>query len=103
MTRRPVRVSDDFYADLDAQLGAERGSKGEPSAADFLRFDLLPLIDTIAESFDELLEAIDGHPQYRVLVTAGILVPRMAITSMLTADGSIELIQLDLDLDAPWD
>jgi hypothetical protein len=87
-----------LYEDLDRYLGPERGPNGEPSTADFLRFDLLPLIDVIAEEFDNLPVALPGHPDYRVLITAGRLVARVSIMGMLTADGSVELIQLDLDL-----
>jgi hypothetical protein len=56
LTRRVVRVQDTFYEDLDQYLGPERGPSGEPSTADFLRFDLLPLLDVIAEGFDDLLK-----------------------------------------------
>ncbi len=102
MTRRPVRVTDEFYADLDGYLGPERGPGGEPSAADFLRFELLPLIDVIAERFDELPEALPGHPEYRVLITSGRLVAYISIMGMVQADGSVELIQLELDLGETW-
>ena len=39
--RRVVRVSTDFFDQLDSQLGAERGPAGEPSATDFIVFDLV--------------------------------------------------------------
>ena len=101
MTRRTVRVTDDLYEDLDRFLGPSRGPSGEPSALDFLRFELVPLIDEIADGFDDLPEAIPGHPQYRVLITAGRLVPAVSIMGLLAPDGAIELIQLDLDLPGP--
>ena len=98
MTRRVVRVQDVFYDDLDRQLGPERGPGERPSSTDFLRFDLVPLIELIAEGFDQLPEALPGHPEYRILVTSGRLVPRVSILAMRAPDGSVELIQLDLDL-----
>lgn len=98
MNRRPVRVTDEFYNDLDNYLGTERGPNGEPSAIDFLRLELLPLIDIIAEQFDDLPEALPGHPEYRVLITTGRLIPNISIMGMLQSDGSVELIQLELDL-----
>ncbi len=101
MTRRIVRVTDDLFEDLDRYLGPERGPNGEPSAMDFLRIDLMPIVDAIAERFDELPEAIPGHHDYRILITAGRLVPRISVMGMLTPDGTVELIQLDLDLDSP--
>ena len=69
---------------------------------DFLRLDLMPIVDVIAERFDELPEAIPGHPEYRILITTGRLVSRIAVTGMLAPDGAVEVIQLDLDLDSPW-
>ena len=102
MTRRIVRVTDQFFEDLDSYLGPERGPNGEPSTMDFIRLDLMPIIDAFAGRFDELLEAVPGLPAQRVLITAGRLVPRIAATGILTADGEVELVQLDLDLDRPW-
>jgi hypothetical protein len=102
VTRRIVRVTDDLFEDLDRYLGPERGPNGEPSAMDFLRLDLMAIVDVIAERFDQLPEAIPGHPEYRILITAGRLVPRVAVMGMLSPDGAIELIQLDLDLDSDW-
>lgn len=99
MNRRPVRVTDEFYNDLDSYLGAGRGPNGEPSAIDFLRLELLPLIDIIAEQFDDLPKALPGHPEYRVLITNGRLIPYISIMGMLQSDGSVELIQLELGLD----
>ncbi len=102
MTRRIVRVTDQFFEDLDNYLGPERGPNGEPSTMDFIRLDLMPIVDAFAGRFDDLLEAVPGHPDQRVLITAGRLVPRIAATGILTPDGEVELIQLDLDLDSPW-
>lgn len=45
--RRVVRVSPDFFEQLDRQVGAERGPAGEPSATDFILLDP----PTIAERF----------------------------------------------------
>lgn len=102
MTRRIVRVTDQFFEDLDNYLGPERGPNGEPSTMDFIRLDLMPIIDAFAGRFEDLLEAVPGHPEQRILITAGRLVPRIAATGNLTADGAVELVQLDLDLGSPW-
>jgi hypothetical protein len=98
--RRSVRATATFFEDLDAQLGPERGPSGEPSAHDFLVFELLRIVEVFAARFDELPELIPGRPQYRLLIGAGLLVPRFAVVGQLAADGAVELVELELDLDA---
>jgi hypothetical protein len=55
VTRRTVRVDQQFFTELDAQLGETRGPNGEPSASDFLLIELPTIADTFGERFDELL------------------------------------------------
>jgi len=40
VTRRTVRIDQQFFTELDAQLGEARGPNGEPSASDFLLIEL---------------------------------------------------------------
>jgi hypothetical protein len=101
--RRTVRVSHDVFDELDRQLGAERGPNGEPSVNDFLTIDLLPIVDSFATRFDQLPDAVPGRPDYKLLISAGSLVRGVATVGQLTSDGSIELVQITLDLDTPWD
>jgi hypothetical protein len=66
--RRVVRVSTDFFAQLDSQLGALRGPAGEPSATDFIVVDLPTIVERFAMHFDDLPEAVEGVPGLRVVV-----------------------------------
>jgi hypothetical protein len=97
--RRTVRSTPAFFEDLDRQLGSERGDSGEPSANDFQVFELLRVIEVFATRFDELPALIPGRRDYRVLIAAGLLVPRFAVVGQLAADGAVELIELDLDME----
>ncbi len=96
--RRIVRATADFFQDLDRQLRPERGPAGEPSANDFQVFELIRIVDRFATGFDELPELIPGRSDYRLLISAGMLVTRFAVVGQLAADGAVELVQLDLDL-----
>jgi hypothetical protein len=96
--RRIVRATADFFQDLDRQLRPERGPAGKPSANDFQVYELIRIVDRCATGFDELPELIPGRPDYRLLISAGMLVPRFAVVGQLAADGAVELVQLDLDL-----
>lgn len=98
--RRVVRATASFFEDLDRQLPAERGREGQPSAHDFQVFELIRIVDHFATSFDELPELILGRADYRVLISAGMLVARFAAVGQLAPDGAVELVQLDLDVDA---
>ncbi len=100
--RRPVRVDPRFLEQLDAQLGKERGPNGEPSRIDFLRFELPAIEDDLALRFDGLSEVIPGRLDYRQIITAGRLVTGIAVIAQLTADGSVLLLGLELDLGPDW-
>ena len=100
--RRTVRTTPSFFEDLDGQLRSERGPHGEPSVHDFQVFELLRIVERFATGFDDLDELIAGRPEYRVLMTAGVLVPRISVVGQLAADGAVELVELDIDIDAGW-
>jgi hypothetical protein len=100
--RRIVRATADFFEDLDRQLGAERGPNGEPSTNDFQVFELLRIVDRFATDWAALPELIDGRPDYRLFIGSGILVAGFSVIGQLAADGSVELIQLDIDRDLDW-
>jgi len=96
--RRVVRVAGVFFDQLDAQLGTDRGPGGEPSATDFLVLDLPVIVEHFATDFEGLPEIIDGVPQARMLITTGRLVRAFVVYGLLAADGSIDLIGVELDL-----
>lgn len=98
MTRRTVRVDQQFFSDLDAQLRDSRGPNGEPSASDFLLLDLPTIADVFAESFDDLPAMFDGRADYRYLVTTGSLVVAAVVVGQLVADGTIVLVGIEIDL-----
>lgn len=101
--RRTVRTTQQFFEDLDRQLPPERGPSGEPSAHDFQVYELLRVVELFAVDFDSMAELIPGRPDYRILITVGLLVPRFAVTGQLAPDGAVELVRLRLDLEAGWE
>lgn len=52
--RREVRVSEEFFRQLDEQLGAARGPDGEPSSTDYLVLELPAVVELFASQFDDL-------------------------------------------------
>lgn len=98
--RRRVRVAESFFEQLDELLPSDRGPNGEPSATDFLVIDLPSIVDSFATGFDALPEVIEGVPAARMLIAIGRLVGRFVVFGLEAADGSIDLIGLDLDLSA---
>jgi hypothetical protein len=99
VTERPraVRSGGSFLDDLDRSLSEERGQMGEPSRADFLAYELPEIIDAFAEHFDDLPEAVPGRPDYRLLVGAGTVVRGYAVIGQLRPDGSMDLLDLEID------
>lgn len=101
--RRDVRPTRDFFLDLDRQLPSQRGPDGEPSRTDFQTHDLLLIFDRFAAGWDELPLLIPGREDYRVLITAGVLVAVLAVEGQLAPDGVIELVRLSIDTSWPGD
>lgn len=84
--RRTVRVADGFFERLDELLPSERGPGGEPSATDFLLHEMPTVIDRLAEDFEGSTLTVAGREDLRVLVTAGVLVPFIAVYAVLIED-----------------
>ena len=95
--RRLVRVTTSFFDRLDELLPEERDAAGSPSTADFLLHELPPIIDRLAEDFESATLAVEGVAGVRVLITAGRLVGYVAIYSILTAEGAVEIVYLEVD------
>lgn len=99
--RRVVRATPEFFDELDSQLPADR-SEHTPSRSDFQAYDLLPIIDRFATGWDDLPDMYPGMSHYRVVVVTGRVVPAVSVLGRLRADGSIELIGIDIDLTPQW-
>ncbi len=82
--------------------GRRRGRLWTAEEPDFPRFELPAIEDDLALRFEELGEVIAGRPDYRQIITAGRLVPDIAIVGRLTADGAVLLIGVELDLGSEW-
>ncbi len=95
--RRQVRVSPSFFDRLDELFPAERGVSGAPSTADLLLHEIPPLIDVLAVDYNQITLAVEGVAGVRVLIAAGILVPYVALYTVVASDGAIEIIYLEID------
>jgi hypothetical protein len=95
--RRLVRVAGAFFDQLDAQLGPDRGPNGEPSATDFLIFDLPVIVEEFATNFAGLPEIVDGLPQARMLIGTGRLVRAFVVYGLVSDDGSVDLVGVEID------
>lgn len=101
MTRRTVRVDQQFFTELDLQLAETRGPNGEPSASDFLLIDLPTIADAFGERFDELLRLYPERDDYRYLVAGGRLVYAVVVVGQLINDDTISLFGIEIDLHGP--
>ena len=97
-SRREVRATPSFWADLDRQLRDEAGPGGmPPSRSDFLTYDVIQIVEKFAVGWDDLPTAIPGRDDYRVLISVGRLVPAISVVGQLAPDGAVELVELDID------
>ena len=97
MTRRRFTVLPEFFDRLDNLLPSERTEAGTPSATDFIVYDLSPILDALAEDFDNETLPLPGSSE-RVVIKAGITATFIAILVRLAPDDSIEVISVELDL-----
>ncbi len=98
MTRRRVVVLPQFLDRLDQLLPDERSASGEPSTADFVLHDLTAIIDTLAEDYEgTTIPAPDTHT--RIMITAGMTVPFVAVYVDLRRDDTVEVLSVDFDRD----
>jgi hypothetical protein len=95
--RRDVRPTRVFYEDLYRQFPLERGPAGQPSRLDFELYELPKLFRDVADRWDDLFQPIPGRPDYRTLISVGVLVPVLSVDAQLGRDGVIELLSLDVD------
>jgi hypothetical protein len=95
--RRSVRVSAAFFEQLDKQLGADRGPKGEPSATDFIVLELPGIVERFALGFAELPEVVPGLPSARMLIAPGLLVDCFVVYGVLAVDQAVDLIGVTFD------
>jgi hypothetical protein len=97
VARRQVRVTAGFFDQLDAQLPAERGPRGEPSVTDFIAVVLPTIIDRFAEQFDDLPELVAGVTATRMFIGPGVLVRAIAVYGILSDDDVIDLVGIAIN------
>ena len=64
--------------------------------------DLLRIVERFAVDCDDLPRKIPGRSQYRILIAVGNVVARFAVVGQLAPDGTVELLQLDIDTESMW-
>ncbi len=97
MTRREVRVSEQFFARLDELLPAERSVEGDPSATAFLLHKLPNVIDVLADDFDRVTLPNGYDETTRVLVARGLLVDAFVLYVALDGADVVEIFYIDID------
>lgn len=95
--RRPVRVTEGFFEDLDALLPPERSSAGTPSTADLLLYEIPRILELVATDLGGSTAPIAGIHNIRVLITSGMLVQHIAAYAVLHDDESVEIIALEIE------
>ncbi len=95
MTLRRVVVLPQFFDRFDRLLPAERTAAGNPSTADFVLHDLTAIIDTLADDYEGTTIPAPAT-NIRIMITAGMTVPFVAVYVDLRSDGTIEIISLNL-------
>ena len=98
MSRRQVRVARSFFDILDVVLPEDRRDGGTPTAADFLSYELPPIMELLAEDFEGNTLPVPDLPTVRVIVRVGVLVSRVAVYAALADDDAVELLDVALDL-----
>ena len=96
--RRVVKITNTFEADLDQQLPEEHTPTGTPSRLDFLLYEPPLIIDTYAETFDELPTIVGAPDNVRSLIGHGLYAHLYFIAGRLDDENVIELQTIDIEL-----
>lgn len=97
--QRQVIVSDEFFERLEILLPLERHADGTPSRTDFLTYELPAVLDQLVDNYEQITAPASPDSTLRVYITAGILIPYIAIYTRLIND-VIEVVWLSTDQDA---
>ena len=68
-----------------------------PSTADFLQYEIPRILERLATDLDGSTVAIAGADDVRVMITSGLLVAQIATYLVVRADGSADLIGLEIE------
>lgn len=98
MPDRIIRFLPSFFDDLDSQLPVERSTAGEPSATDFLLYELPRLRDQLASDFVGNTLSLPGLAPLRMLIATGTLVRSVAIYAYVDANDDVAVVALDMAL-----
>lgn len=101
-SRRLVTFMPSFFSALDRQLEVSRG-EGMPSRQDFLDYELTGLRVAFSDHWDDLPMPIVGRADYRVLVATGSVVRGYSAMAQLSRDGTVQVVDLDIDVVWPAD
>ena len=94
--RRTVRVTQPFFDQLDELLPAARTASGKPSA-DFLLHEMTSVIDELADDSDRGTSPVPDQPGVRMFISAGVLVPFLAVYAVVGPDDSIDIVALAIE------
>ncbi len=98
MTRRVVRFTESFFANLDEQLPAERTGEGWPSVTDFLAFDVPTVRDRLAEAVEGCTTTIPPGHQVRAYMGTGVLVSYFIAYVLVRSDEVVEVVDIEIEL-----
>jgi len=100
--RRFVTFQPEFFQALDRQLPVARG-ESTPSRQDFLEYELTALRETFGDHWDELPTPHPGRGDYRTVILPGRVVYAYTATAQLASNGTVQVIDIELDLAWPQD
>lgn len=76
------------FADLDAQLPADRGHAGQPARRDFTEYELPAIREAFSTRFKSLAQPVPRRPDYTELFSSGQTVRAYAAVGRLKPSGS---------------
>lgn len=72
-----------------------------PVHTDFLEYELPSIREIFSTRFEELSTPIPGRSDYRILIASGNVVRAYSVIGQLAPNGTVEILQLDLELGWP--
>lgn len=96
MPRRPVVFDDSFFDSLSEQVPAERDRYGRPSSTDVLAYEVMPLLELLAEDYEHVTMPVPDDDLFRVLIQPGLLVQHLNVYTY-ELDATVHVFHIEIE------
>ena len=96
MRKHAVVFDDSFFDALAEQVEAERDGYGRPSRTDVLAYEVMPLLELLADDYLNVTLPVPDDDLFRVLMQPGLIVQRINLY-IYDLDGTVHVFYVEVE------